>query len=297
MTVMTPIAFLGLGAMGSRMAARLLDAGHDLVVWNRTPERAEHLVAAGAVRAETPAAAAAQAELVITMLADPAALEAVTDGPDGVARALAPTATLVEMSTVGPAAIERLAAALHPERLLDAPVLGSLSEAEEGRLQVFVGGSRTLAERWAPVFEVLGTPTHVGPLGSGARAKLVANSTLFGVLGVLGEAVALGDALGLDRDVLFTVLSGTPVGAQVERRRPVLEGEESPVRFALSLAVKDAELVGEAAAAHGADLRLAAAARSWLADAEHAGWGERDYSAVLSYVLERAVSPESRPEA
>jgi 3-hydroxyisobutyrate dehydrogenase-like beta-hydroxyacid dehydrogenase len=283
---MTHVAFLGLGAMGSRMARRLLDAGHELVVWNRTAARAEPLVTAGARRADSPAGAADGAEVVITMLADPDALRWVTDGPEGVAAGVHPGTTVIEMSTVGPAAVARLREVL-PERagLLDAPVLGSLAEAEAGSLRVFVGGADDLAERWMPLLSAVGTPVHVGPLGCGAAAKLVANSTLFGVIGVLGEALAIADALGLPREAAFDVLAATPVGAQAERRRPALESGKYPPRFPLSLARKDADLVAEAADAAGLDLRIAAAARSWLADAQAAGLGDADYSAMLARIL------------
>jgi 3-hydroxyisobutyrate dehydrogenase/2-hydroxy-3-oxopropionate reductase len=284
MADMTPIAFVGLGAMGGRIAGRLLAAGHRLTVWNRTPERAAPLAAQGAAAAPTPAAAVASAELVFTMVADPAALRAVTEGPDGIAAGIAPTATAVDLSTVGPAAVAELATALAPARLLDAPVLGSLAEAEAGTLTLFVGGPTEAVERWAPVLSVLGTPRHVGPSGAGAAAKLVANSTLFGVLGVLGEALALGAALGLSPDAAYQVLAATPLAAQAERRRPAIEAGEFRPRFALSLASK-ADLVA-AAEESGVDLRPAAAARSWLADAEAAGRGALDYTAVLAQLID-----------
>ena len=193
---MTRIAFIGLGAMGSRMACRLVDAGHELAVWNRTRAKADQLADLGATPAATPAEAASQAEIVITMVSNPAALQAVTDGPTGITAGIAGSATVIEMSTVGPAGVSRLASVL-PDGvgLLDAPVLGTLAEAESGALTIFVGGPVPLAERWRPLLTVLGIPLHVGPLGAGAAAKLVANSTLFGVLGVLGEAVALARGL------------------------------------------------------------------------------------------------------
>jgi 3-hydroxyisobutyrate dehydrogenase/2-hydroxy-3-oxopropionate reductase len=286
---MTRVAVLGLGGMGSRMARRLLDAGHDLVVWNRTPGKADPLVAVGARRADSPREAAGAVEVVITMLADPDALRAVTEGPDGVAAGVAPGSTVIEMSTVGPSAVVRLREVLPAEAgLLDAPVLGSLTEAETGTLNVFVGGPDDLAERWLPLLSTLGRPRHVGPLGSGAAAKLVANSTMFGVIGVLGEALALADDLGLSREAAFNVLATTPVAAQVERRRPMLESGEYPTRFPLRLARKDADLLAAAADAGKIDLRIAAAARSWLADAEAAGLGDADYVAVLAQILSAA---------
>ena len=125
----------------------------------------------------------------------------------------------------------------------------------------------------------------VGALGAATAAKLVANSTLFGTLGVLAEALALADALGLPRTVAFDVLAATPVAAQAERRRESIESGEYPARFALSLARKDADLIAAAAAEKHVDLRLAAAARAWLADAERDGAGESDYSAMIARVL------------
>jgi 3-hydroxyisobutyrate dehydrogenase/2-hydroxy-3-oxopropionate reductase len=280
---MASVAFVGLGGMGSRMARRLLDAGHELTVWNRTASKAEPLAKLGAATAANPAEAAAGGEVVITMVADPAALHAVAEGPHGVAAGLAPGATLIEMSTVGPAAVASLAAVLPPQAgLLDAPVLGSLGEAEAGTLSIFVGGEPELFERWRVLLAVLGSPLHVGPSGSGAAAKLVANTTLVGVLGVLGEALALAEALRLSRDSAFDVLAKTRLAAEAERRRPALESGDFPPRFPLRLARKDADLIAE----QGLDLRVTEAASSWLAEA---GDGDEDYSAVLKRILETAT--------
>jgi 3-hydroxyisobutyrate dehydrogenase-like beta-hydroxyacid dehydrogenase len=285
---MTTVAVVGLGAMGGRIAQRWIDAGHDVHVWNRSPEKGDALVAAGATRASTPAEAAERAELVATMVADPDALVAVTEGPSGVSAGARDGTTVMEMSTVGPPAVERLRAAL-PEgvELVDAPVLGSLSEVEAGTLRIFVGGAADAYERVRPLLEALGSPVHVGPLGAGAAAKLVANSTLFGSLAILGEALALADALGLDRATAFEVLAGTPIAAQAERRRGPLESGDFPRRFALSLARKDAALVIAAAEAAGADLRLASGALTWLEEAERAGLGDDDYSRVLQHIAGR----------
>jgi 3-hydroxyisobutyrate dehydrogenase-like beta-hydroxyacid dehydrogenase len=277
------VAVVGLGAMGSRIAGRLLDAGYDVVVWNRTAEKAAPLVARGATMAESPADAAAPAEAQITIVADPPALESVSAG---IAAGASPALTVIQMSTVGPAAVSRLASILPPgTSLLDAPVLGSIGEAESGALKIFVGGEEPLVERWTPLLSVLGQPMHVGPLGAGQAAKLVANATLVGVAGLLGETLALGEGLGLPRGVVFDVLAATPLAQQAERRRPAVEAGDYPPRFALSLARKDAELILEAAAEAGVDLRLVTAARSWFADAEAAGLGDLDYSAVLAQIL------------
>jgi 3-hydroxyisobutyrate dehydrogenase/2-hydroxy-3-oxopropionate reductase len=199
----------------------------------------------------------------------------------------------MERSTVGPPAVARLASLL-PDGvgLLDAPVLGSLAEVETGALHIFVGGPAPLAQRWLPLLAPLGAPVHVGPLGAGAAAKLVANSTLFGVIAVLGEALALAQGLGLSREAAFQVLSATPVAAQAERRRPAIETGDYPPRFALSLARKDADLVADAAAGARLALPVAVAAGAWVTAAQEAGRGEQDYAAVLAQIM--ASAPNGR---
>lgn len=291
---MSDVAVLGMGGMGSRIARRLLEAGHTVTVWNRSPERTEPLVAAGATATSSPAEATGSSEVVLTMLADPAALREVTEGADGVAAGATDRTTVIEMSTVGPGAIGWLRNALPGEtRLLDAPVLGSLPEAEAASLRIFVGGSDEDVTRWMPLLTTLGIPMHVGPLGTGAAAKLVANSTLVGVIGVLGEALALAEGVGLSRSIALDVLATTALGAQVERRRSAIGSGEYPQRFSLKLGRKDADLVAGAAAAGGVEIRVLEAARSWLADADVAGWGERDYASVLAFILERASGSAS----
>lgn len=292
---MSKVAVVGLGAMGRAFAARLLATGHEVVVWNRSPGPADALVTQGAEAAETPAAAAAGADFVITMVADPAALEAVTDGADGILagalRRQDPArsgCSLLQMATVGQAAVARLAERMPPGvELVDCPVLGSISEAEGGTLAIFVGGDHQRAE---PVLSSLGRIVPVGAVGAGSAAKLVANSTLLGLLSVLGEAVALGDGLGLPRDAVFEVLAASPVAAQAERRRVPLESGDFPLRFGLALARKDADLVLAAAADAGVSLPVAAAARGWFDDAVQAGRGDEDYSSVLAHIAAAARS-------
>lgn len=280
---MATVAVVGLGGMGSRIARRLLGSGHKLIVWNRDLAKAEPLMDLGATGASTPADAARRGDAVITMVTNGAALRDVTEGPDGVVEGLAPGTAVIQMSTVGPADVARLASLVPSDaELLDAPVLGSISEADAGTLNVFVGGEAAAVERWTPLLHSLGSVVPVGPIGAGTSAKLVANSTLFGVLGVLGEALALSDALGLSRSATFDVLAATPLSAQAGRRREFIEKNEFPVRFTLPLARKDADLI--LAAAVELDLRLARAARSWLADAEREN-ADRDYSAVLATIV------------
>jgi len=278
------VGIVGLGAMGARIARRLLDAGHEVTVWNRDATKAEPLAAAGARRADTPAETGREAEAVIVMVTGPEALAAVTEGDDGVVAAL-DGAVLVQMSTVGLEALRRLEGLVPEGSLVDAPVLGSISEVEAGTLTVFAGGPAELVERCTPLLSALGRVLPVGPVGAGTAAKLVANLTLVGAIGVLGESLALAHGLGFDDETAFEVLAATPLGTQAERRRPAFESGDYPPRFQLSLARKDADLILEAASAAGIELRLAPAAQTWLADAERAGRGRDDYSSVLDEIV------------
>jgi len=291
---MTRIAFLGLGAMGSRMAMRLVTAGHDVTVWSRTASAAEHL-AAGAHLAPTPAAAVRDADVIFTMLADPTALEQVMHGPHGVAAELSEGSTVVEMSTVGPDAVTLLREALAPAvNLVDAPVLGSVDAAQDGTLVILAGGPPRVVEQVEPLLKRLGTVVRTGPVGSGAAAKLIANSVLLGVLTVLGEALALGRLLELPDDVMHDVLSRTPLAQQAQRRRPSIDAGNYPSRFALALARKDIDLAVRAASTRGVQLRAGRATAAWLADAVDSGRGTLDYTALLAQILEHPTpSPDT----
>ena len=288
---MATLGFCGLGRMGEAMAGRLLEQGDDLVVWNRTPERAGDLVERGARQASTPSEAASSVDGVITMLSTPDALEAVVFGDDGLASGLHEGQALIEMSTVGPDVVRDLGRRL-PDGVgvLDAPVLGSVPQAGEGSLKIFVGGPDDLFERWRPVFERMGDPVHFGPLGAGASMKLVANATLGALMSALGEALALADALDLDQALVLDALSESPIGRTTRSKRGHIESGEYPPNFALYLAVKDLRLVTEAAEKAGVDAKLAAAARAHFEAAERAGLGELDYSAVIAQIRGQEAS-------
>lgn len=283
---MHPVSVVGLGAMGSRVARRLLQAGYTVTVWNRSAARTAPLASLGATVAASPAEAAVRAEALITMVSGPEALRAVSEAPDGIVAGAHRSLTVIEMSTTGPEAISRLTAALPAgTALVDAPVLGSIGEAETGSLTIFAGGPETALDQVRPLLSTLGTVIHAGPAGCGAAAKLVANMALLSTLAALGEALALGRALGLAPDVLAEVLAVTPLAGQAARRRQAITSNTYPRRFALSLARKDADLISRAG---GGELRLAAATRAWLTDAESAGWADHDYTALLAAILGRA---------
>ncbi|MGW5878742.1 NAD(P)-dependent oxidoreductase [Nocardiopsis terrae] len=277
------VAFLGLGRMGVRMARRLVDAGHRVTVWNRTPDRAAPLLEAGAASARTPAEAVSGAEVVITMLSDREAVENVLFGPDGAASNLSPGTPLVEMSTIGPEGVRELRDRL-PEgtRLLDGPVLGSLPQAEQGALRIFLGGSAEDVSGCEPVLEELGTVVHVGPLGSGAALKLSVNLTFVTATAAVGEALALSDRHGLDSGTVLDALSLTPLGALIDRLRDrVTSPQPPPTGFSLGLADKDLALaVAEGARDDGA----VAGALTLLTSARKAGLGDQDLSTIVRHV-------------
>jgi 3-hydroxyisobutyrate dehydrogenase-like beta-hydroxyacid dehydrogenase len=288
---MAKIAFLGLGQMGAPMAACLLEAGNEVTAWNRTAEKAERLVERGARRADSPRQAGEGAEVAVTMLADPEALEEVVFGADGLAEGLPDGATLIEMSTVGPDAVAEVAARMpRGIEVLDAPVLGTVPQAESGTLKVFVGASDEAFERSRPLLETLGTVFHLGPPGAGAAMKLVVNSTLGALMSALGEALALADAFGLDERTVLDILSESAIGVTAKSKRRFIESGRYPPNFKLHLAAKDLRLVTDAASRRGVDTRVAESALAWLEDADAAELGDLDYSAVIAQVRGRPAS-------
>ncbi|RAG83404.1 NAD(P)-dependent oxidoreductase [Streptacidiphilus pinicola] len=232
----TRIAWLGLGRMGLPMARRLVDAGQAVTVWNRTAAKADPLVAAGAKAAQSAAEAVADAAVVVTMLADPAALAEVAEA---VLPALRPGTVWVEMSSVGPEAVRALVARL-PEgvRLIDAPVLGSVDRAATGELLILAGGEVAPV---ADLLALLGTVREVGPVGDGAALKLVLIGAIVAGVAVVHEALSLADALGLPAGVAESALAGGPLRDLLGRARA------TTADFAVSLAAKDVAL-GAAAA-------------------------------------------------
>jgi len=275
---MMRIGVCGLGAMGRRIAARLVAAGHPVSGWNRTA--IDPAAVPGVAIRSTPAAVAAASELVITMLADPAALRAVVLGDDGIASSVHDGLVLVDVSTVGPAAVLEVAARLPPgTALIDAPVLGSLARVESGTLRILVGGDGPAIALAEPVLAVLGEVVHAGPPGSGAALKLVANAATGSLPVLLSDALGLARRLGVETAVALDALEATGLGGFVERVRGDVERGEHPPSFRLALARKDLDLVLEAAGEPPLTMVHAAAER--LRSAEAAGLGNRGFTAVV----------------
>lgn len=271
---MTRVAFLGLGRMGAPMARRLVDAGHDVAVWNRAPERAHGFANIGATPVET----AGGAEIVITMLADPDAVRDVVFGT-GLDKALRPDAVFVDMSTIGIRAAKRMHEAID-RATLDAPVGGGVKQAENGELVVLTGGDERALDRARSTLEEFGEIVYCGPAGSGQAAKLCFNAVLAVVMSGIGEAVALGEKLGLETSVLLDVLRRGGARPMVERKGPMISSGDYPASFALSLMKKDAGLVREAVRDVGAWAPLVSLAAEVYERAEREGLGDGDYSGV-----------------
>jgi 3-hydroxyisobutyrate dehydrogenase len=281
---MTAVAVLGLGAMGRAIAARLLGAGHDVRVWNRTPGRDDELVVAGARRSTTPADAVRDAEVVITMVTDPPALEGVLFGPDGAAPAIPESATLIDMSTVGPTEIASVVERLAPVAVLDAPVLGSVPSVESGSLVILAGGDPTVFERHTELLALFGRPIYVGPSGSGAMLKLVNNAASIATLVALGELLALTDRTGLGIDAVLQSLEAGPLASLIERWRPRLKGEDQSSYFRLALARKDLAIVFDEAEGEGTELTVAQTAAARCDEAIDAGLGDEDFGAIVAFL-------------
>lgn len=250
------IGFIGLGKMGGAMAANLLTAGHTLSVWNRSPDKAAPLVAQGAARAASPAEAAAGAEIVVTMLADDAALEAVVFGEDGFLAAR-PDLLHVSMSTVSVALAARLTQAHRGAggRFVSAPVFGRPAAAQAAELVVLAAGEPDARADSAPVFDAVGRRTFaVGDTPSAANlVKLCGNFMIMASIEAMAEATTLAGNGGVDRRLLLDILTETLFAAPVFRNYgpAIVEERYRPAGFTAPLGLKDMRLVGEAAKATG----------------------------------------------
>jgi 3-hydroxyisobutyrate dehydrogenase len=279
------IAILGLGTMGSGMAANLLKAGFSVVVYNRTAAKARPLTDAGARFASTPALAVQDASVVISMLADDTASREVWLGRDGALAAIRKGAILIESSTVSPEWIVEFAklAEQHRAELLDAPVTGSRMQAEAGQLSFLVGGEYGALTMATPVLKAMSKDiSHLGPVGSGARMKLI-NNFLCGVqVASLAEALTWIERSGLDRDRALAILKagapGSPLLAAISAR---MASQSYTVNFLLKLMTKDLLYAQNEAAQYHVDLRTAEVARSLFEKAIQQGLGEKDMASVI----------------
>ena len=281
------IAFLGVGQMGTPMASRLISAGFNVRVWNRSKERVKGLVQLGGTEASTPAVAAAGADVVITMLPDGPSIETVMRGAEGALDTQTSGTVWLQMGSIGIEWTERLRrsatdAGVH---FVDAPVSGSVTPATTGQLIILASGPESAHRVADPIFAALGHDTFwLGAAGAGSRAKLVLNNWLVDLVEMVAETLKLSEALGLDPRVIVDILDDAPIGSPyaVAKARSMLDGDFTS-NFALKHAVKDALLTLDAA--HDIDRKLPLT-ESLIANWQRAvadGAGDLDLSVAYRY--------------
>jgi 3-hydroxyisobutyrate dehydrogenase len=279
------VAVLGAGGtMGFPIARNLARAGMSVAAWNRSPDKAAGLAADGVRLADTPAAAAAGADLVLTMVSDADAVLACMEGERGAATVMASSAAWVQLSTVGEIGTDECIRLAADRDLLffDAPVLGTRQPAEQGALVVLASGPAAERDRVQPVFDVIGQKTiWVGDAGAGTRLKLVANSWVLSVVEAGAETIALAEGLGLRQELLFEALDGGTLDLPYLRIKAAAMAQRSfDPAFRLALAAKDAGLVEEAADRRDLDLPVLRAIRQRL-DEGARQHGDQDISATF----------------
>lgn len=284
--------------MGHPMAARLVAAGIPVTVWNRTPARGADLVAQGARAARTPSDAVYDAEIVVTMLADPAAIEQVFAAPDGVLKTLRRSALVIDCSTVGPA-VARITAeqcAARGAAYVDAPVLGSVPAAEAGTLTILVGGAPADVERARAVLAHLGkTIVHTGAVGSASALKLVMNLLTAGQTELMAEALLLAERAGLSQQVVMEALSGSVFNSTfVGYKAPQLMERRFTPLFTTALLVKDLDLALELARTHGLALPGVRTVRATYGESAAGGRRDDDFSAVIASLEQPRDEGEER---
>jgi 2-hydroxy-3-oxopropionate reductase len=290
---MTTIGFIGLGVMGAPMARNLLAAGYEVVAWNRSPGPLEALVEAGARAGGSPAAVAAEAEILITILKDDPVVRAVLGGPEGAIAAAPAGSLIIDMSTVSPALARELAAEAGAAGVafLDAPVSGGDVGARDGTLSIMVGGEAADVERARPVFEVLGSRvTHVGAAGAGQVAKACNQVVVAVIFAGLSESLVLGSKLGVDPAAILDAVGGGMAGNRImEVRRENFLGHDFAPGFKVDLHHKDLEIALGASAEVDAPLPLTAEVQQMFRQLRAAGHGEEDDSALLRVAEQRAA--------
>jgi 3-hydroxyisobutyrate dehydrogenase-like beta-hydroxyacid dehydrogenase len=292
------LGFVGLGAMGGRMARRLLDAGYALCGYNRTAAKAAELVRAGMVLAASPREVAERADAVFTMVTDDAALEAVTRAPAGLLAGWRPGAILVEMSTVSAAVIERLGAELAARggALLDAPVSGSPATLDAGQLSFMVGGDPAVLERARPYLEAIGpTITHVGPLGLAKSMKIAVNQGLAVQMLAFAEAVLLAEKAGVARERAVEVLLKSVVASpMVKYRGPFVLGMPREAWFDVDMIQKDLRLALDMARRLGVALPSVSLTHELMTAARGLNLTHYDFAIVFDVLASLSNLPPSK---
>jgi 3-hydroxyisobutyrate dehydrogenase len=283
------IGFLGLGIMGSRMAANVAKAGYELTVWTHTEGKAESWASEhNATAVATPAEVAAASDVVVSMVVDGAQVESILCGKDGVIDGAREGLLCVDMSTIAPTDTRRIAARLGQRgiRMADAPVTGSSPRAEAGTLTIMVGGAPGDFERAKPLLEEMGELiVHVGELGQGEMLKLINNSLGAANAAAVAEALLLADATGVDLEALVAVTqSGSGASAQLQMKAAPMREHDYTTLFKTEHLLKDVRLCLEEAQAAGIPFPAAAHARDLLSATVGRGHGADDYASLIEAV-------------
>jgi 3-hydroxyisobutyrate dehydrogenase-like beta-hydroxyacid dehydrogenase len=279
------IAFLGLGIMGSRMSERLIRAGFDLTVWNRTPGKAEALKKLGAKEASSPQEAASDADVAITMLADPSSVLGVALWQDGLLDGLKPGSLFIDMTTVSPETSRKLgkASALKGIDFLDAPVTGSKPAAASGELLLMVGGEAQALERARPALAPMSKKiVHMGPVGMGSLMKLINNLAMAGAMASLFEGLVLGKRGGLSGEGMMEVLTSGALASPLLKMKgeAVLRQDFEPL-FSLKHMAKDIHLAVEEARSQGLESPVTKLLDRLFIKAQKQDLNEEDYAALI----------------
>jgi 3-hydroxyisobutyrate dehydrogenase-like beta-hydroxyacid dehydrogenase len=281
---MKTIGFIGLGAMGSRIAGRLLDAGHSVYGTNRTPAKAQALIDRGLQWRDTPREVAASADLILSMVTDDAALDAIALGPDGILAGLREEQIYIDMSTVSPRASRELAARVDSlgAQMLDAPVSGSIPQAESGTLAIMVGGEPHAFAAVEPLLrELAHTVTHIGPNGQGLLLKLAINISLAVQTLAFSEGLLLAERGGVDPELAAEVMGTSPIGsAMLKARIPLLLHLPERAWFDVELMQKDIGLARHTADDLQIPLPSATVADEMLTEARNLGYAHRDLASL-----------------
>ncbi len=291
---MANLGFIGLGVMGSRMAKRLLDAGHTVTGYNRTRAKAQWLLDAGMQWGESPRTVAETADIIFSMVTDTAALHAITLGDNGIIAGLRPGKIYVDMSTVSPAASRELAAqvASRGAQMLDAPVSGSVSTLEEGRLSIMVGGNRAAFERVHPILRAIGPKvTYVGGNGLAVSMKIAINLSLAVQMLAFSEGVLRAEKSGIPRETAVEVLLNSVIASpMVKYRGPFVLRMPEEAWFDVHMMQKDLLLALEMGRQLGVPLPSTAVTNEALTAARGMGLGKKDFAVVVE-VLARLSGP------
>jgi 3-hydroxyisobutyrate dehydrogenase-like beta-hydroxyacid dehydrogenase len=280
----TSIGFVGLGNMGGNMAARLLAAGYPISGWQRSRERAQHLIEQGLHWRETPRAVAEGAEVVVTSLPDDAVLDQVATGADGIMAGLGEDRIWIDMSTVSPQKSRELASRVRAQGawMLDAPVSGSVPQVQAGTLTIMVGGDEEAYRRVELLLSELGTPNYIGDSGQGLVLKLAINISLAVQMLAFAEGLLLAERSGIDRQRALDVMEESPIGSPMLRARAsIILDPPDEAWFDLRFMHKDIELALDAARSLEIPLPTAARADEVLEQAVALGYERRDLAALF----------------